>query len=118
MEHKEYDVEGSIQLAYFLKYGYIVLLFVSFIIVYFLNVSKFYYFIPLGILLIDSIHHIVAAYLFRDHYVCYIQSMNHSVMDPTVKFDSREIKKMKKVGYSIGIISIVICFIFTIFILL
>ena len=118
MEHKKYDAEGSIQLAYFLKYGYLVLLFVSFIIVYFLNVSKLYYFILVGLLFIDSIHHFVAAYLFRDYYVCYVQSMNHSVMDPTIKYDVLEIRNMKKVGYGIGIIALVMGLIFTTFILL
>ena len=107
MKQKKHDLEGSIQLAYFLKYGYIALIFISLIIVYFLNISKFYFFIPVGILVIDSTHHIVAAYLFGDHFICYMQSMSHSVMDPTIRYNIREIKKMKKDGYVIGFIQLV-----------
>lgn len=117
MEQKKFDVEGSIQFAYFLRYGYIALFFISLIIVSLLNISKFYYFITLSFLVLDSTHHIVASYLFSDHFICYMQSMRHSVMDPTIRYNEREIKKMKKDGYVLGIILLVFGLLFTAIIL-
>ena len=116
MERK-YDVEGSIAIAKFLKYGYPVLILVSLIIVYFLDVSKFLYYIPVGFLFIMSIHTIIAAYLFKDHYICFMQSMKHAVMDPAIKYDEFEIKKMKKEGIITGLIFFVLGIIFAVLII-
>jgi len=44
--------------------------------------------------------------------------MKYSVMDPTIKYDKREIKAIKKDGFATGLIILVFSFIFTLLIIL
>jgi hypothetical protein len=118
MGQKQYDVEGAIALAKFLKFGYLILIIVSLLIVYILNISKYFLFIPVGFLFVMSLHILIATYFFKDHYICFMQSMKHAVMDPTIKYDKREIKAMKKDGFATGLITLVFSFIFTLLIIL
>lgn len=118
MGQKQYDVEGAIALAKFLKFGYLILIIVSLLIVYILNISKYYLFIPVGFLFVMSLHILIATYYFKNHYICFMQSMKHAVMDPTIKYDKREIKAMKKDGFATGLIILVFSFIFTLLIIL
>lgn len=118
MEQKQYDVEGAIALAKFLKFGYLILIFLSLFIVYFFNLSKYWFFIPIGFLFIMSIHILIATYFFKDHYICFMQSMKHAVMDPTIKYDKKEIRAMKKDGFATGLITLVFSLVFTFLIIL
>ena len=118
MKQKQYDGEGSIALAKFLKFGYLILIFVSLIIVYLLNLSKYFLFIPVGFLYIMSLHILIATYFFKDHYICFMQSMKHAVMDPTIKYDKKEFRAMKKDGFATGLITLVFSLVFTLLIVL
>ena len=99
---KTYNREASISRAYFLKYGYIGVIFVSSLILLLLGTDREFFLIPTGFIVLMSVHIILASHLFMDHYICLMQSMNHAVMDPTVRFDDLQKQRMTRTGYFIG----------------
>ena len=113
MKQKHYDVEGSIAAGWFLKYGYLILILLSAVVIFFLNISVYYYFLPVGFIFLMSLHTIIAAYLFQDHFICFSQLNHRYVMDPTIKYSNHEIKKMKKEAYIIGFLFLICSFGFT-----
>ncbi len=104
---KRYDVESSIMRAYFLRYGYIALIFTSALVVYISGINKYFFLVPIGITITMSVHLIISAYFEMDHFICAFQNSHHSVMDPTVKYSKFELKKMKRDYYGIALIFII-----------